>query len=431
MAELIIKNPLTEILRNSIINCNERLYFAVPFFSSFAITLLDKDSTFQILDKRIITRFDDSSLASFDLPTLQTLLGLGFKIQFDNSIHLKLYITDDESYVTSSNLTRAGFENNVELTVKTDLKNTQNCIDIFNEIWVNCSENILCTNLIKENWGKYEILCKREKYVKKEFGSQKASPIKVNGIGYQKIIYEIFNQNIDYSHLNSLAFEANRLREKSKEKLKKKFDHLIFYAPKDHALRRSTLFYDFVYGYEVKLASTGLRDKQFKSVFLHSDFEKVINYFLPENLGLNPWNLSDQDEFQEFCNGIFDFEIPQYSEAIPIRLASYFYPEYFIPIFRLDHLKVVCEALGLTTSTYTKGDKLFIYNSFLSNKMKALPFNNYIKSNISYRILFTIELYTRLIEGESYEDIFVSYKESWKRDLIESGKELLTRMKVS
>ena len=37
-------------------------------------------------------------------------------LNLNNNIHLKLYITDNEAYVTSSNLTKGGFEDNIELT---------------------------------------------------------------------------------------------------------------------------------------------------------------------------------------------------------------------------------------------------------------------------------------------------------------------------
>ena len=430
MNETIIKNPLTDWIRDSIINSKERLNFAVPFLSSFANTLLDKQTTYEIVDKRIITRFDDSSLTSFDLPTLKTLLDLEFTIQFDNSIHLKLYITDNEAYVTSSNLTRGGFESNVELTVKTDSNNTQNCVDIFNEIWSNCSDNKLTYDLITSNWAKYEVLRKREKYLKNELKELKTKPIKVGELDLQKIIDEVFNQNVDYSQTNKLVFEANKLREKTKKKLMQGYNSLIFYAPEGHKLRRENLFYDFVYGYEYDLAGTGLRELQFQTAFEHPDFDKVVNFIYPDMLGMKSWNLNDKDEFQEFCNGIFDFDIPQYTEALPIRLASYFYPDFFIPIFKIEHLKKVCEALGLETDAENRGDKLFVYNSFLTDKMKALPFDNYIKSNISYLILFTVELYDKLNKGEMYQDIINNYKEKWKKGMIERGKDLLIKLKI-
>lgn len=430
MNETIIKNPLTDWIKNSILNSKDRLNFAVPFLSSFAISLLDKQSICEIANKRLVTRFDESSLTSFDLPTLKTLLDLGFEIQFDNTIHLKLYVIDEETYISSSNMTKGGFESNVELTVKTDSANAQNCINIFNEIWAKSSDNKLTYSLIDDNWGKYEVLSKRDKYTKKELKSIMSKSIKGSKIELQKIIDEIFNLKIDFYQTAIIVFEANKLRERAKEKIRQKFDSLIFYAPKGHKLRKDTLFFDFVYGYEVDLAGTGLREHQFQTVFEHPEFEKVVNYIYPEMVGMKSWNLNDNDEFQEFCNGIFDFDIPQYSETLPIRLASYFYPENFIPIFKIDHLKKVCKTLGFETDAETRGDKLFAYNFFLANKMKSLPYSNYIKSNISYRILYTVELFNRIIGGEKYEEICKDYEENWKKELIDSGKGLLTKLKI-
>ena len=431
MNETVIKNPLTNWIKNSIVNSKERLNFAFPFLSSFANTLLDKQITSKIVDKRIITKFDESSLSSFDLSTLKSLLDLGFKVQYDNSIHLKLYIADNDVYITSSNFTKGGFEDNIELSVKIDSNNIQNCVDVFNEIWENCSSNILTHSLINENWSKYEILLKREKYnkSKKETKGVKINPIKIGEFDLQKIIDEIFNQEID-SHREKLVFEANKRREETKKKLMKGFNSLYFYAPEGHKFRRENLFYDFVYGSESKLAGTGLRELQFKTVFEHKDFEKVVNYIYPEILGLKPWNLSDKEEFLEFCNGIFDFDIPQYSESLPICLASYFYPDYFVPIFKLEHLRKICETLGLETDAKTLGDKLYVYNSFLAGEMRILPFNNYIKSNIAYQILYAVELYNRLNNGEMYENILDDYKKIWIKELIESGKHLLTKLKI-
>lgn len=338
MNEIIIKNPLTNWMKNSIGNTKERLNFAFPFLSSFAENLFKEQFISDKVDKRIITRFDDSNISSFDLPTLKSFLDLGFEIRYENSIHLKLYIADDDVYITSSNFTKGGFEDNVELSVKIDPSNTQNCINIFNEIWENCSNNNLTYDLINNNWSKYEVLRKREKYNNKNTKKITTRAIKIGKFDLQVIIDEIFNQKIDYSQKNELVFEANKQREKTIGKLMQGFSSLIFYAPEDHQLRRDNLFYDFVYGKESELAGTGLRELQFKTVFEHKDFYKVVNYIYPKMLGLKPWNLSDKEEFYSFCNGIFDFAIPQYSEALPIRLVSYFYPDYFLPIFKLDHL---------------------------------------------------------------------------------------------
>ena len=218
MNEIVIKNPLTDWMRDSIIKSINRLNFAVPFLSSFANKILSEKTTNDISDKRIVTRFDDSSLASFDLATLKRLLDLGFAIQFDNTIHLKLYITDNDVYITSSNLTNGGFEDNVELTVKTDSSNTQKCIDIFNEIWKKSSGNKITYDLLEENWGKYEILLKRETYAKKRKNtSVKIKTKTIGSLDIQKIIDEIYKQDNINAKTKDLVLEANKLRGKTKE----------------------------------------------------------------------------------------------------------------------------------------------------------------------------------------------------------------------
>jgi hypothetical protein len=430
MNEIILKNPISNRIRSSIDLNGSKLNIAVPFLSSFALTILNHKNTLDKIDKRLVTRFDDSSISSFDIPTLKTLLDFGFDIRYDNSIHLKLYITDNETFITSSNFTKGGFENNVELTVKVDLENTNECIIIFNEIWGNCKNNKITYDLLNNNLAKYEVLRKKEKFAKIKNKSILMSQIAIGEIDIEQVINEIFNQNQNFSGTKSSIFKANKLREKNKERLKEGFDNEIFYVPNGHKKRRENLFYDFVYGVEASLAGTGLREKQFKTAFTHSEFQKVIEYMFPEMIGLEPWNFEDKNVLLEFCNGIFDFRIPQYTEALPIRLASYFYPNYFIQIFKLDHLKKVCDALGLETNVKSNGDKLFVYNSFINEKMKALPFENYIKSNISYQILYTIELYTRLNKGESFENVLASHKQIWKKGLIKNGKTLLIKLNV-
>ena len=434
MNEIVIKNPLTNWIRNSIVNSKVRLYFAFPFLSSFAKSILNEQITSKVVDKRIITRFNDNSLTSFDLYTLKFLLDLGFKIQYNNSIHLKLYIVDNDAYITSSNFTEGGFENNVELSVKVDSDNVKNCINIFNEIWENPLNKDLTYELINDNWAKYEFLRKKESYKKdkkdkKLINDIEVNPIKIGQFDLQKIIDEIFKQKIDFQR-NELVFDANKRREETKKKLMKGFNRLIFYAPEGHELRRENLFYDFVYGSESKLTGTGLRELQFKTVFEHNEFEKVVNYIFPEMLGMKPWNLGYKDEFLEFCNEIFNFKIPHYSESLPICLASYFYPDYYVPIFKLDHLRKICEILGFKTNGKTQGDKLFEYNSFLTCLMKTLPFNNYVKSTFAYQILYTVELYYRLSNGEVYENILVDYKKIWIKDYLKKGKKLLTDLKM-
>jgi hypothetical protein len=427
--EKIIRNPITSWIKKSVVGSKKRINFAVPFISSFSLSILK--NTESVSDKRIVTRFDECSIHSFDLPTLKSLLDLGFEIRYDNCIHLKLYITDNEAYVTSSNLTKGGFEDNIELTTKVSDTNIQACADIFNEVWSHSKSNKVTYGLIEANLAKYEILRKRDSYNKGEKNTIDITQVNTGKLQIRLIIDEAYNIEQEIIEKRQrLSFEANKLREETKNRLKKGFDKQLFYVTEKHRLRRENLFYNFTYGVESDLAGTGLREEQFKTAFEHPDFEKVIEYMYPEIIGLKPWNFNDKGELLEFCNGIFDFNIPNYKETLPIRLASYFYPDQFLPFFKLDHLEQVTKAFGLSTSAETQGERLYVYNSFLGDKMKALPYNNYIKSHIAYQIMYAFELYMRLLNNEKYKDVTKDYKEKWKLRLIEKGMNILIKLKI-
>ena len=430
MNELVVKNPITDSVKVSIENCSERINIAVPFISGFVKTILNTENTQNITDKKIITRFDDSYINSFDLPALTALLNFGFEIRFDNTIHLKLYIADQIAYVTSSNFTKGGFEDNIELTVKVDESNTDKCKMVFDEIWDNCKNNIITYELINSNFAIYELLKKRQNYLKRTTKYITNQEIPIIGVDIQAVIDIIFNQKKDYSNFLQLEFEANKLREQTKTKLKVSFNSEIFYVTEEHSLRKQTLWYDFVYGYEKRLAGTGLRESHFQTVFLHPDFEKVINYIFPEMIGLEPWNFKDEKILKEFCNGIFEFDIPSYKETLPIRLATYFYPNILLPIFKLDHLKEICDAFGFITDAETNGDKLFSYNAFLYDKMKTLPLENIIKGYIAYQVKFTVELLNRL-KNEEFGAILKSYGKGWKKNYINDGMKILNELNKS
>ncbi len=431
MTEKILKNPITKYIKVSVDSSMNKLNFAVPFISSFALSILHGKNTTNVKSKRLLTRFDDSNINTFDLPTLKTLLDFGFEIQFDNNIHLKLYITDNETFVSSSNLTKGGFVDNVELTVKVDSGNTKSCADLFDEIWVNSQGNKVTYDLIKSNWIKYEVLKKREKYSKQAKTRITTNQLVTGKLNIQQLINEIFIEKKDFLKISNIVFEANKIREQVKINLMQGFNTELFYVTAGHSNRRNNLFYYLNYSHEGEVAGTGLRELQFKTVFEHPNFEKVIAYIFPETIGMKPWNFQDSSILKEFCNGIFDFDIPQYSEALPIRLASYFYPEFFLPIFRLKDLKKVCIALGIETDAKTKGDKLFIYNSFISDKMKTLPCDNYIKAHISYEILFTVDLYNELNIGRNYDDILLGYEKSWEKGFIKDGRNFLVKLNIA
>jgi hypothetical protein len=430
MSELILNNPITNNISKSIESSRNVLNFAVPYISSFALTIIKKDVN-QIKDKRLITRFEETSINTFDLPTLKQLIELGFQVRFDNNIHLKLYITDNETYVTSSNLTKGGFETNIELTVKVKDDNVTNCVKIFNEIWENAKDNVITLELIEQNWDKYEIIKKREKYASKKKDSISTVQIQTGEINISELIDAIFKQKNDYTSKLQNSYEAYKKKEKLKESLKKGFNFELFYVPLNQPKGRDNLAYDLLYGYEKKLAGTGFLQTQLVEVFENPLFKDVIAYMFPESVGQSPWNFENNDEFREFCNGIFDFDIPRYKISIPIRLASYFYPNYFIQIFKLDELKKVCDAFGIVTDAKTNGDLLYVYNREILSKMSVLPYDTYICSQIAYEIIVTVDLYKRLKLGESYKNIEEDYsKKKWRLMLLKKAFNLLRNLKI-
>jgi hypothetical protein len=429
MNEMILSNPITQNIFDSINSSRNKLNFAVPFLSSFSMSVLNTQNTNNITDKRIIIKFDSSSLSSFDLPTIKKLLDLGFKVRYDNTIHLKLYITDNDTYVTSSNFTKGGFEDNIELSVRIDNENKAYCENIFENIWTN-SINEVTYKLIDDNLAIYNILKRRDKFQKNR---TKITIQKVSLIGLldlELIIKDLFLSLKNDPKRNATIIEANKLRNKKKTILKNGFDTSFFYVDENNSNRRNTLFYDFVYGYESKLASTGMREEQFKTVFEHLEFINVLEFIFPEIIGMKPWNLDDEKELQEFCNGIFEFKIPQYVESLPIRLASYFYPSYFLPIFKLSDLEKVCNNLGEKSNAISKGDKLYSYNNILRNHLNILPIDNYIRSTFVYNIFYTIELYEKLINGKDLNTIKSEYRQIWKKEYIENGYIILNNYRL-
>jgi hypothetical protein len=425
MKEQIVLNPISDLMKKAITETTEKLKIAVPFISSFARKIINPKNSENIKDKRLITRFDDQNINTFDLPTLEYLLDCGFEIYYNNKIHLKLYITDSNTFITSSNLTNGGFENNIELTVSVDSENFENCEKIFENLWLESNMNKITKELINKNLDKYEVLKKRKKIEKSEIIEIKEN-LNLGKLNIQLLIDKVFNSKEDYSLILERAYEANKKRNEIKNIVKTTtFDTNLYYSPIGHPKRFDNLHHNFAHGIEAKLAGTGLRDSQFKDAFEHQDFKKVVNFIIPESIGLKPWNLNDKKELSNFCNELFEFKIPQYSEVLPIRLASYFYPEYFLPIFKLNPLQKVCEAIGIETKAKTKGEKFYLYNLYLKDKMKDIPFDNYIKSKMIYSIFYSIELYKRIENGEKFESIKKSYNKQWIKDYIEKGKSIL------
>ena len=244
MNQKIISNPISPIIKKVIEKANQRLNIAVPFISSFTRKIVAGNNLESIKNKKILTRFDETNLNSFDLPTLEYLIDHGFEIRYNNNIHLKLYIFDEDAFVTSSNLTKGGFETNIELTVQLDNSHTASCSSIFNDLWYGASANEVTKKDIADNMPKYRVLKKKEKYNKKQKVSVAESKIKIGNLDIEKLTDEIFIWVADSSATLKLVRDANKCREETKKKLKQGFDQTIFYAPEDHVKRKENLFYD-------------------------------------------------------------------------------------------------------------------------------------------------------------------------------------------
>jgi len=428
MNQKIYFNPITQIISESISKSVKELSIAVPFISNFAKLILTKERLSKIESKKLLTCFNEFNLNSFDLDTLSYLLANGVEIRFNNDIHLKIYLFEKSGFVSSSNLTKSGFENSVEITSTIEKENLFECKEFFNKLWQSSKDQIITEELIEENYPKYLLLKKRTKYKKPKQIKINSKKISISNIEIGDLIDYLFKAEQDFSYLNDNAFEANKDRENIKSRIKRGFDVDDFYIPKGGEKREESLYYKLMYGREGFIAGTGLRESQFREPFENEKFPEIISYIYPPIIGKEEWNLNDDDTFQEYCNGIFEYRIPQYAETLPIRLASYFYPKNFLPIFKLSHLEKVCKILGLETDAKSKGDKLFAFNSFLADKMKSIPFDNYVKSSIAYQLYFTVELYERMSNGEEYETILKSHKENWRKYYIKKGKELLEKI---
>ena len=428
MNQKIYTNPITDIISNAIIETSNELSIAVPFISSFAKSLLSEKNLSNIKSKRLLTCFDEFNLNSFDLDTMTFLISNGVEIRYHNEIHLKLYLFDSNGYLSSSNLTKSGFENSVEITSSIEQGNLMECKKIFEMIWNESKNRRVTQSLIEENYQKYLLLKKRSQYKNPNDLVVNSRKVNISNLELSDLIEHIFKAENDFSYFIKKSFEANKDRKSIKEKVKKGFVLEDFYAPKGHPNRENSLYHRMLYGPEGFIAGTGLREGQVQEAFENEKFQEIISYIYPPIIGKEEWNLVDDDIMREYCNGIFEYRIPQYVETLPIRLVSYFYPDIFLPIFKLSHLEKVCQILGLETNAKSKGDKLYAFNSFLSKAMDSIPYDNYVKSSIAYRVYFTIEVYEKMFNGEEFESILKSHKENWRKDYLKKGKETIEKI---
>jgi len=412
MNQKIYLDSITGLIGDSLDNSENELLIAVPFITGFAKSVLTEKRLAKFKSKRILTCFNEFNINSFDLDTLKYFLDNGVEIRFNNKIHLKLYLFDNQGFISSSNLTRSGFESSIEITNSIDDNAIKKCKDFFEELWGDSSNRIVTEKLIEENYPKYRLL-KRKSNGK----TKRKSAIQYNESNIpdfnQKLIDYLLNNYFEDIHKREKILEANKVRENFKKKLRKGFNIDDFCRKEKND--KTALSYILIYG-EKPLTASGLHIGNVEEVFHNEKFLEVIEYVYPPIIGEPDWNLSDSEQFQEYCNGIFNFGIKYYIEALPIRLASYFYPNHILPIFKLDHLKVFCDCFGVDFAATSRGNKLFACNNFLLKKMKYINYDNYYKSRILYLLRHALGLNNK------------NTQKKWDKIYTEQTKEILDKL---
>ena len=262
MKQKIYFNPITKIFSESIYQSEKEFSIAVPFITNFAKSILSKEKLSKIKSKKLLTCFNEFNLNSFDLDTLSYLLTNGVEIRFNNEIHLKIYLFENNGFISSSNLTKSGFENSVEITSTIEKENLSDCKKFFNKLWQESIENKITEELIKENYPKYLLLKKRTQYKKPEQILITSKKLSISNVEIEDLIEYLFKAEQDFSYYSNNAFVANKDRENIKSKIKKGFKVEDFYTPKGNQNREESLYYKMMYGREGFIAGTGLRESQ-------------------------------------------------------------------------------------------------------------------------------------------------------------------------
>ncbi|NJC28528.1 phospholipase D-like domain-containing protein [Neolewinella antarctica] len=428
----VIENPITSTItsileRNSIL---KEIRVIVPYVTRFARKIFTERILSQSEDKKIIVRLEPTNLITFDLATVRYLLDHGFKIKFNNNVHTKLYLLNGIPVISSSNLTQGGFEDNHELSVVLEEDHYEKCKEVFGKLWKHDDSVSINQQFIEENWNIYLLLKKQSSNRSKKLED---TTLNVNQSAYDidTITKHIIENRIDLVEKSRLVNLASTSRRDFVQKMEGAFDITDFHSPEGHPKRYECLFYILQYGIEKKLAGTGLVENQFTSVFYHEEFEQILNYILPQRINMPKWNLDDKEQKIMFCSGLFDFKIKQYSTTIPVRLASYFYPDHFLPIFNFSHLKGMHLSInGRFNSGWSKGEQLFYMNDTLINFLTIYTSDNYTGSDILYQLFFTIEYLNRTENGDTIEEVRQAHRDrKWSNEIINYAPTLIESIK--
>ena len=429
----IIENPISHLLTELYENTKNEINICVPFMSTYVKRVFKEKVNCS--QKRIIVNLDESNFSSYNLEAMKYLLKNNFKIRFNNDIHMKLYIFDNNSIIGSSNLTENGLKNNIELSIIENNNKKEKII--FKKIWDKSEGNEIDLKYIEENWTKYLILKSRRstnKNVKPDVKQNNLSLIK--DLKIDDLLNFIIKNDLKTfkEHIKKYSDEAVKIRNRRILDLKNGYNIDKIYVENESSnRRRDCLFHDLEYSPESHLATTGLREYQFRQAFTDLNFKKIVNFILPETLGMNPWNLEIDNEYLELSKGIFDFKVKQYVEVLPIRLLSYFYPLKYIPIFNLEHLEIAAKMIGGDLrNNGSKGEKLYALNKFFNEKFQDLEIDNYTKSMIIYSLKYTYDVYESVSKGKRIEEVIrINGKgKKWINIYLQRGYDRLCEMGI-
>lgn len=239
------------------------------------------------------------------------------------------------------------------------------------------------------------------------------------------IIENVFKNADLFTDIISLDESCQLHRIQTKKKIIEDYNQNIFYLEHNDPDYQRTLLYTFLYGAESKLLGTGLRYNQLACVFKHPSFEEIIKKMIPEIEKKSPWNLNDESQFKSFCIQLLSFDLKFYKETIPIRLASYFYPDFIFPIFKTEELRKITEIFGFYPNENHRNCLLYYYNKCLLDKTKDLSINNVIKTYYLYQIKITVEILVQLNEKIPLDKIRMKYRQKWAQRMFNNGITIL------
>jgi hypothetical protein len=140
---MILKNPWDESLYNLIKNSKNKLLIISPYIKANAINFMLESYNGNTKSVRVLTRFSISDICdgASDLDAYKMLIKQDIPVRCVTNLHAKVYLSENEVIITSSNMTMTGLLSNLEFGVKlTNKKLISEIEEYFNLIWQKAEE---------------------------------------------------------------------------------------------------------------------------------------------------------------------------------------------------------------------------------------------------------------------------------------------------